>query len=135
MIGMDEKDNVVYPISGGSVAITLSFPTVASDTVKLTFVGEAFVHKYVVEVDLSTPVTFKLLTPSSRSVTVPHNLAANEKLQFWVDFSSVVFVVGMGTSALISLSHSIQTVSRMTITPGITTTVTASVCSKRGKTS
>ena len=133
MTELTPEENVAYPISGGFVAITLRFPTHGTNAVNLMFVEDAFENKYVLEVDGSTPLTFAL--GESPPVVVLGDLPANLDLQFWVDFSSDKFVVGMGSEHLITIDHTITTVSRMIISPGSGTVVTASVCSMRGRAS
>ena len=131
MTELTPEEHVAYPISGGFVAITLRFPTHGTNAVNLMFVEDAFENKYVLEVDGLTPLTFAL--GESPPVVVLGDLPANLDLQFWVDFSSDKFVVGMGSEHLITIDHTITTVSRMIISPGSDTVVTASVCSMRGR--
>ena len=135
MTGLAAEENVAYPITGGFVAISLRFPTVAAhDIVYLTFADNAFENTYVVAVDLSAPVVFALGGPAGHtSVRVAQVLPANVDLKFWVDFSSDKFVVGIGSNVLLTTPHTLTSVSRMTITPDSDTIVTAGVCSKRGK--
>lgn len=132
MQGMAAKDNMAYPISGTSVAVTLRFAT--NGSVSLLFVGSAFEKLYNLTI-VSSPLDFKLNPPAAThiEVTVADQLQANVDLQFWVDFSSAKFIVGIGSDVLLTTDHTLTSISRMTITPDCSTIVTASVCSMRGR--
>ena len=128
------ENNVIYPFSTGFVAISLTFPTVGANVVELEFTDNGATDKYTVKVDMSVPVTFTLTTPlGDTSDHISQAVPANVDLQFWVDFTSDKFVVGMGTEIVLEISHLLIYGSQMSIIPSGSTIVSATVCSKRGK--
>ena len=134
MTGLTFEENVIYPISGSFVAITLRFS--ANTDVATVLFADDTKTRYEVQVDLANPVTFTLTNADSSElppVTVSHSVATDVDISFWVDFSSDEFVVGMGSAELTSASHIAPSISRLVIAPDPATVVTASVCSQRGR--
>ena len=100
----------------------------------MLFVNDGFANSYEVKVDLTNPVTFTLKDADGvQSTPVTVSQPAGTDVRFWVDFSSDKFVVGMELAELLSTSHTLSSISQMTITPDSSTVVTASVCSHRGR--
>lgn len=100
----------------------------------MLFVDDGFANSYEVKVDLTNPVTFTLTDADGvESTPVTVSQPADADVRFWVDFSSDKFVVGMELAELISTSHTLSSISQMTVAPDSSTVVTASVCSHRGR--
>ena len=134
-ISLEGTGDGTYPISGGFAVVTLNFPKDDQKKAKLAFIQADKTFDYRLTVDASSnPITFTLKPTSASAIvaSLAHPLSKSVDLQFWVDFSSDKFAVGVGSETLINTPHTIPTLSQMIIDPEDGTFVTASVCSRRG---
>lgn len=115
--------------------MAVRFPTGDVRQVKLKFVEDypdAVANSYTVILKRSSHIEISVEAPgvSLGPHTLNIDLKADVDFQLWVDFSTDKFAVGVGSEVIHTTDLNHPTVSQLVIES--TTTVTATVCGKRG---